>query len=405
MAVAAGPAIHATGLGKCFKLYERPYDRLRDWLWPRQSPRYQEFWALRDFDLEVQPGECVGIIGPNGAGKSTLLKLLSGTLSPTAGSFSVHGRVLSLLELGTGFNPLLSGHQNVLQTAGLLGYTREEIDARVPEIRAFAALGAFFERPVRLYSSGMTVRLAFAMFVAMRPDVFIIDEALSVGDARFRRRCYQRIEELLEAGTTCLFVTHDLGAVTRFCHRGVVLHRGGKVFEGLPRDACNVLQKIYFGESSTDDTMDYGDGTARIEEMWFEDESGARIPSAHSKQQLRFCYSVRFDADVDEVVCGFHIKTIKGVEVMLVSSDRLDRRLGPFAAGDVATLRWTVDLALTPGNYFFGCGCRYADTQRFLARRVDAVKFPVIDRIAVDGITNLLQALDVDVVRAPEVRS
>lgn len=380
--------IQINKLSKRYKLYPNRSARLIEWINLNHVKRHEDFWALRNLDLEVGKGECVGVIGPNGAGKSTLLKILSGALSPTTGSYSIEGKVLSLLELGTGFNPELTGRQNVLETGGLLGFSREHIHNRIAEIEEFAGIGHFFDQPIKVYSSGMGVRLAFSMFVFMEPDVLIVDEALAVGDIGFQRRCYARLEHMLARGMTCLFVTHDLGAVIRFCHRAVVLQNGQKVFEGAPRQACNVLNKVYFGEAQINEVMDYGDGSAAIEEIWFEDTTGERITSQPAKQALVFCYRVKFNTDVEEPVFGFHMKTLYGVEVATASTDYLGYEFGKFSRGDVLTLRWVLDLNVNPGTYFFGCGCRYASKEQFLSRRVDAAKFPIIDRGVLGGIIN-----------------
>jgi lipopolysaccharide transport system ATP-binding protein len=387
--------IHIAGLSKRFKLYPRPHGRLVEWATANRARRHAEFWALRDFDLTVRRGECVGIVGPNGAGKSTLLKLLSGTLSPTSGTLAVTGRVLSLLELGTGFNAELTGRQNVVETASLLGFPTGHAADRMDEIAAFADLGEFLDRPLRTYSSGMTVRLAFALFVSLDPDVFIVDEALAVGDVGFQRKCYRRIEQMLARGVTCLLVTHDLPAVVQFCHRAVVLEHGRKTFEGDPREAVNRLNNLYFGTAAESPTGDVGDGRASVDELWFEDAAGARIGSAPCGAPVTFCYAVTFAAAVAEVAVGFHIKTVHGVEVTAAGSEKMGRTFGPFAAGDRAVARWQLDLTLVPGNYFFGCGVRELSTDAFLARRVDAIKFPIADVSAVGGIVNPVRGVTV----------
>jgi len=390
------PLIHIENLSKRYKLYASPRGRVAEWLSGGRVSRHRDFWALKDFSLNVSHGECVGVIGPNGAGKSTLLKVLSGTLAASGGSFNITGRVLSLLELGTGFNAELSGRQNIMETAALLGFKREDTIDRIKEIEAFAELGDFFDRPIKIYSSGMGVRLAFSMFVFMKPDVLIVDEALAVGDIGFQRKCYKKLEELMAGGMTCLFVTHDLGAVVRFCHRAVVLFQGQKIFEGDPRQACNVLNKIYFGEAGVDDKLDYGDGAAMIDQIWFEDETGERLASVPARSPLVFSYSCRFNTAVTDPVFGFHIKTVYGMEVCTASSDYMGYEFGSFEPGDRLTLKWTLDLNLNPGTYFFGCGCRYANESRFMSRRVDAMKFPIVDNPTFGGIVNVFRDLKIE---------
>jgi lipopolysaccharide transport system ATP-binding protein len=221
-------------LGKRFKLYARPGDRLLEWASFGHLRRHEDFWALRDVTFEVRAGECLGIIGVNGAGKSTLLKILSGALYPTAGTFEVRGRVVSLLELGTGFQADLTGRQNVFQSAQLLGFPDSYVRDRLGAILDFAQIGEFIDQPVRQYSSGMFVRLAFALFAHLDPDVYIVDEALSVGDVFFQQRCFRRFRELRERGCTILFVSHDMEAVTHLCDRALLLSSGKLAAEGDP---------------------------------------------------------------------------------------------------------------------------------------------------------------------------
>ena len=228
--------IRADALGKRFKIYPHPWGRLTEWLTRGAAKRHDDFWALRDVSFEVRRGESLGVIGVNGSGKSTLLKILSGAMYPTEGTFDVRAsRVLSLLELGTGVNPQLTGRQNVVNSARLLAFPPGYVSAKMDEIEAFAELGEFFDRPVRLYSSGMLVRLVFSMFACFDPDVFIVDEALSVGDLYFQQKCARRIEAMLARGVTMLFVSHDLAAVDTLCDRVMVLHAGRVRFLGDKR--------------------------------------------------------------------------------------------------------------------------------------------------------------------------
>lgn len=227
--------VSAVALGKRFKLYANPWHRVAEWLSLGRRVRHSDFWAVRDINFGVRKGECVGILGPNGSGKSTLLKILSGALHASTGTFETHGRVLSLLELGTGVNHELTGRQNVLQGAELLGFPAGYGAAKLTEIETFAELGEFFDRPVRMYSSGMMVRLVFSMFACFEPEVFIVDEALSVGDVFFQQKCMRRAREMLERGVTMLFVSHDTAAVEMLCDRVIVLNKGQMLFSGDTR--------------------------------------------------------------------------------------------------------------------------------------------------------------------------
>ena len=226
--------VSVANLGKRFKLYARPADRLLEWASFGAVRRHTEFWALRDVSFTVRAGECLGIIGVNGAGKSTLLKILSRALYATEGTFEVRGRLVSLLELGTGFQPELTGRQNIFESAQLLGFPERYVRQRLEAILDFAQLGEFVDQPVRLYSSGMFVRLAFSLFAHLDPDVYIVDEALAVGDVFFQQRCFRHFRALRERGCTILFVSHDMEAVTHLCDRAILLNGGKLSAEGDP---------------------------------------------------------------------------------------------------------------------------------------------------------------------------
>lgn len=231
-AISAAPVVRAVALGKKFRLYATPWGRLVEWLSLSRASRHEDFWALQNVNFELRRGESLGVIGVNGSGKSTLLKILSGAMYPSTGAYDVSGRVLSLLELGTGLNPDLTGRQNVSNSATLLGFPARYAADRMAQIEAFAELGEFFDRPVRLYSSGMLVRLSFSMFACFDPEIFVVDEALSVGDVFFQQKCARRIQEMRKAGTTMLFVSHDLAAVEALCDRVLLLNAGRVIHDG-----------------------------------------------------------------------------------------------------------------------------------------------------------------------------
>lgn len=233
-------AISATGLSKCYHIYDAPKDRLLQMLARGRKHFYREFWALDDVCLSIAKGETVGIIGRNGSGKSTLLQMISGTLTPTRGTIKAQGRIAALLELGSGFDPTFTGRENVYMNAAILGLSRAEIDARFEDILAFANIGDFIDQPTKTYSSGMLVRLAFAVSVCVEPDILIVDEALSVGDASFQFKCLNRLEALTNNGTTLLFVSHDMTMVKRFCHRVIYLRGGQVVASGAPEEMAEL---------------------------------------------------------------------------------------------------------------------------------------------------------------------
>jgi len=233
-------AIKAQNLGKCYPIYEQPRDRLLQLLLPRGKQRYREFWALKDVSLEVRKGETLGIIGRNGSGKSTLLQLICGTSTASTGTVNSHGRIAALLELGSGFNPEFSGRENVYLNGAVLGLKRAEIDARFEEIATFANIGEFIDQPTKAYSSGMLVRLAFAVSVCVEPDILIVDEALAVGDASFQFKCLERLERLTRQGTTLLFVSHDMSMLKRFCNRALYLRDGEVRASGAPEEMAEL---------------------------------------------------------------------------------------------------------------------------------------------------------------------
>jgi len=239
--------IHAAGLSKRFKIYDKPTGRLAEWMSFGNTVRHREFWALRDFSMDVKRGQCIGIIGANGAGKSTLLRILSGTLAATNGSFNINGRLLSLLELGTGFNPNLSGRVNVLHTAELLGYSPAYASEKLPQIESFAELGEFFDLPLRMYSSGMQVRLGFSMFAALDPEILVVDEALAVGDASFQRKCFRHMEQMVaDQSRAVLLVAHDMISIQKLCSHVIWLDHGRIRMEGEPKPVVEAYMKFMF---------------------------------------------------------------------------------------------------------------------------------------------------------------
>src|SRR4051812_7013515 len=283
--------IQVRDLGKAYKRYPTHRARLLEWLLPKGAPRHDTVWVLRGIDFEVQPGEAVGIIGINGAGKSTLLKLITGTAAPSTGSVTIGGRVAAMLELGMGFHPDFSGRQNALMAGQLLGVCAAEMAALMPEIEAFAEIGTYIDQPVRVYSSGMQMRLAFAVATARRPDVLIVDEALSVGDAYFQHKSFERIRSFREQGTTLLIVSHDKGAIQSVCDRAILLADGRLAREGKPEEIMDYYNALIAEKENTKGENDSvrqerlaggklqtisGTGEARVADIALFDESGAR---------------------------------------------------------------------------------------------------------------------------------
>ncbi|MCB2155286.1 ABC transporter ATP-binding protein [bacterium] len=350
-------------VSKKFRLYRRPADRMLEWA--GFGPRHQEFWALRDIDLAVPNGRTFGIIGPNGAGKSTLLKLITGTLIPTTGSIDVQGRVAALLELGTGFHPEFTGRQNIWVNGQMLGLSADEIREHEREIIDFSELGGFIDQPIRTYSSGMIVRLGFSIAASVNPKVLIVDEALSVGDARFAQKCIRRIRRFREAGTTILFVSHDPSAVSTLCDEAILLEQGRVISRGLPSDVLdeynallaskgegNVEMRIHRSHDSVDDgPRRSGTFQALVTRLSLLDSRGepTEIFTPGSAMSLRM--RVLFFAPVENPTVGFLIKNRLGLDVFGTNTALQDLQLGSFQPGESVEVTAEIPLELGEGEY------------------------------------------------------
>ena len=282
-------AIKIDGVSKLYKLYDKPTDRLKESLGLSKEKKYKEHFALRNVSFDVKKGECVGIIGTNGAGKSTILKIITGVLNPTAGSVNINGRISALLELGAGFNPEYTGIENVYLNGTMIGFSREEIDAKMDEILAFADIGDFVHQPVKTYSSGMFVRLAFAVAINIDPEILIVDEALSVGDVFFQAKCFKKFEDFKANGKTILFVSHDLSSIEKYCDKAVLLDHGTKVGEGTPIEIINKYKKLMTGMTIEE-----------IEEKEREKEQAARESEKNKKSSKKDAKAVREKAERGE---------------------------------------------------------------------------------------------------------
>lgn len=410
--------ITVSSLGKAYKQYPTRWGRLAEWLIPRHAPRHTLKWVLKDINFTINAGEAVGIIGVNGAGKSTLLKIITGTTRPTSGTVHIQGRVAALLELGMGFHPDFTGRQNALMAGQLIGYSADEVTNLMDEIEAFAGIGEYIDQPVRIYSSGMQVRLAFAVSTAIRPDVLIIDEALSVGDAAFQRKCFQRIEAFRAAGTTLLFVSHDIETVKKLCDRALFIKDGTVAQLGSAKQVCDEYERFLFGDTrrsgatpgkpvSASDVetarfdpalvasceVVYGNGKADIEACWLADVNGRRINVVESGTSFTWCYRVRFNEDVEAPVFAMMLKTREGVALYGIDSKRMPMDKKEFLAGDVLEVVFTLDNPLAPGVYYLNCGVRLdgKDDVQFLSRRIDAGLLRVIDGATTSVVSGLLE--------------
>lgn len=267
-------AIAVNHLNKIYRLYDKPVDRLKESLGLSRKKKYKEHYALRDVSFTVEKGETVGIIGTNGSGKSTILKIITGVLNPTGGEVQVNGRISALLELGAGFNMEYSGIENIYLNGTMIGFSREEIDAKLDEILKFADIGDFVYQPVKTYSSGMFVRLAFAVAINIEPEILIVDEALSVGDVFFQAKCYRKFEEFKKQGKTILIVSHDLGSISKYCDRVVLLNQGVKMAEGNPKEMVDLYKRLLVGQA--EDPQEEALEPQEIPESISEDEQWKR---------------------------------------------------------------------------------------------------------------------------------
>lgn len=438
-------AIKVDNLSKCYHIYDHPRDRLKQFVLPRlrntigltQKQYFREFWALKDVSFDVKKGETVGIVGRNGSGKSTLLQMICGTLNPTNGSIQTNGRIAALLELGSGFNPEFTGRENVYMNGSILGLTKEEVEARFDDIAAFADIGEFIEQPVKTYSSGMMVRLAFAVAINVEPQILIVDEALSVGDELFQRKCFSRIEAIRSAGATILFVSHSGGTVVELCDRALLLDSGQRLAMGAPKKIVSRYQKLlYVPQEKRDDirneirtldteefeefedvegisnvvekessgvseqetsaytlldsydpslipvsTLAYESHGAIIEEPGIYSLVGERVNNLTRGQTYRYCYRVRFERPASNVRFGMLIKTTTGVELgggVTASSCRTS--LPYVTSGSVFNVQFNFTCQLNAGVYFLNAGVvgDLNGNETYLHRLIDVAMFRVM---------------------------
>lgn len=395
----------AQNVSKLFRLYDRPSDRLRELL-PFGRKHHTDFWALRNVSFTVDPGEILGIVGPNGSGKSTLLQIAAGILQPTSGRVSVEGRVAALLELGAGFNPEFSGRENVYLNGEIMGLSRLETERAFPAIEAFAEIGDFIDRPVKEYSSGMYVRLAFATAIHVEPDVLIVDEALAVGDAIFANRCLQKLEELKTRKVTILFVSHDLGLVKRLCHRAILMMKGEILCHGAPSEVVNryvalVHDRNAISAEKSDLTGNYrhGDRASTIERIRVVDSAGREISAVPAGEDISVEVTARFHRPVANPMIGILIRNRLGVEVFGTNTkiERVD--LGSFHPGDVITTQFGFRCFLTRQDYTLTVATQYESgaSQDWLD---DALQFTVVDERDTAGIASFRTDVRYEVIRA-----
>jgi len=364
--------ITITNLGKAYKQYPTRWSRLAEWLTPVNKPRHQLKWVLKDISFSVKPGEALGIIGINGAGKSTLLKMITGTTQPTTGSVNITGRVAALLELGMGFHPDFTGRQNVYMAGQLLGMSVEEITNLMPEIEAFAEIGDYIDQPVRVYSSGMQMRVAFSVATARRPDVLIVDEALSVGDAYFQHKSFERIRQFRKQGTTLLIVSHDRAAIQSICDRAILLEGGRLVKEGAPEEVMDFYNALIAERENSTVTQataedgriqtTSGTGEASVVDIALLDERGERVEAVDVGAVVTLRVKVQTNVLVPRLVLGYMIKDKLGQHIYGTNTHHLGMPLYDMQAGDLVEYSFTFPANLGAGSYSVAVALTSSDT-------------------------------------------
>ncbi|MFD2614054.1 ABC transporter ATP-binding protein [Paenibacillus gansuensis] len=416
-------AVEIERVSKIYKLYNKPSDRIKDTFNVRKKKYFTEFKALDNVSFKIKKGETIGILGKNGAGKSTLLKMITGVLQPTAGDITVRGKISALLELGAGFNQELSGMENIFLNGTLMGFTTEEMEARLDSILGFADIGEFIHQPVKTYSSGMFARLAFSVAINVDPDILIVDEALSVGDVAFQTKCFKKFREFKEQGKTIIFVSHSLDSVLKFCTHAVIIHNGKKVEEGQPKAMVDIFKKIlvnlydlqdelklnktteiktFQGEWKTKftlnkDVLEYGSKEAEIVDYGIFDSLENPTNRVISDETILIKMKVHFQKDVKEPIFAFTIKDLKGNELSGTNTmfQNIDTDL--YLAGEEAEIVFTQKLNLQNGIYTLSLGCTAFDENNLVVyhRLYDVLSFEVMIYKNIVGIYDLNSDIEV----------
>lgn len=374
-------AIKVEDISKMYKLYEKPKDRFKEALGLTRKKRYYEHYALNHVSFDVKKGETVGIIGTNGSGKSTILKIITGVLNPTSGSLTVDGRISALLELGAGFNMEYTGIENIYLNGTMMGFSREEISGRLDSILQFADIGDFVNQPVKTYSSGMFVRLAFAVAINIEPEILIVDEALSVGDVFFQVKCYHKFEEFKKMGKTILFVSHDLSSISKYCDRVILLNKGIKLAEGRPKEIVDMYKQVLVQQEEERDVpetkgvkeykagawkekmeinpdfIDYGEKAAEIIDFAIVDDRGEITSNIKKDTDFIIKFKVQFHRDIEEPIFAFTIKDLQGTEVTGTNTMYENISSGRVKEGEIRTVEFKQRMNLQGRNYLLALGC------------------------------------------------
>lgn len=413
-------AIQVKEVTKVYKLFDSNVARMKDALSLTRKKLYKEHYALNKLSFNVRRGEAVGIIGVNGAGKSTILKIITGVLQPTSGEVVIDGRISALLELGAGFNPEYTGMRNIYLNGMMIGFTKEEIDAKLDDILKFADIGEFINQPVKSYSSGMFVRLAFAVAINIDPEILIVDEALSVGDVFFQNKCFHKFEEFRKQGKTIIFVSHDLGSIRKYCDRAVLLNHGEKVGDGAPAEVIDMYKKILVKQSekkgntistiapAKDSWMshyainpscdEYGDKQAQIVDFAIIDKTGKYTNVLTKGDEFKIRVKIRANEDVHEPISTFTIKTLKGTDVTGTNTMFENVFLGDLKAGEEKIVTFTQNMNIQGGEYLLSISCTHyeEDELRAFHRLYDVISLTVISEKDTVGFYDMNSKVEVE---------
>ena len=365
---AQAPAIEVKDVVKIYKLYDKPRDRVKEAFGFGKKQQTKLHYALNGVSLKIAKGETVGIIGTNGSGKSTILKIITGVLNPTSGEVHVDGRISALLELGAGFNMEYNGIENVYLNGTMMGFSEKEIEEKLPSILEFADIGDYVYQPVKTYSSGMFVRLAFAVAINIEPEILIVDEALSVGDVFFQAKCYRKFEEFKEQGKTIVFVSHDLSSISKYCDRVFLLNQGNLLGEGKPKEMIDAYKRVLVGqyedageekaeaEAENPSALEYGNGQAQILEYYMTDDRGVRTCAIIKGSEFTIHMKVKFTEKIPAPIFAFSIKNVLGVEITGTNTMIEKAFLEGVEPGQVKEITFTQKMSLQGGEYLLSLG-------------------------------------------------
>ena len=383
-------AIEVDNVQKIYKLYDKPSDRMKEAFGFGKKTKHKLHYALKGVSMKIYQGETVGIIGTNGSGKSTILKIITGVLNPTSGRVLVNGRISALLELGAGFNMEYNGIENVYLNGTMMGFSEKEIEAKLPEILSFADIGDYVYQPVKTYSSGMFVRLAFAVAINIEPEILIVDEALSVGDVFFQAKCYHKFEEFKKMGKTIVFVSHDLSSISKYCDRVILLNQGVKLAEGNPKEMIDSYKQLLVGQYDADreqiqdeeapQMLEYGTKQGEITEVYLMDDRGVRTNSIIKGTEFEIHMHVKFYQKLPGPIFAFSFKDVKGNELTGTNTMVEKAFLDEVVANSTKHVVFRQNMSLQGGEYLLSFGLTGYEQDEFCVyhRLYDAINVSVI---------------------------